>query len=281
MERLLAFECFVSSKKCCRSRVEWAIPNLIVITHYILLPHLTASYSILVSDPEYVRLIVTGPADHFPKGHLYKHLGLLPGGLFTTNGEKWRRDRRILNPNFQFQALKSMMKSFNEHTDEFIECLTTTISERRRKEEEDRRREEKHGGMEESVGINRRIEQESAGDDDKSSSSSSSTTFKESSVNNSSIKQRGGGLDVDMASALSRITLDIICAAGFDYNLHSVRYIISSSSSSDDARHDQHHYHDEEWKEEDNQEIGYTDGTDEKNAYGKDVRREKERDVVW
>lgn len=29
-----------------------------------------ASYSVLVVDPEFVRQIVTGPADLFPKGHL-------------------------------------------------------------------------------------------------------------------------------------------------------------------------------------------------------------------
>lgn len=34
------------------------------------IPPVTASYSLLVVDPEFVRQIVAGSADLFPKGHL-------------------------------------------------------------------------------------------------------------------------------------------------------------------------------------------------------------------
>ena len=79
-----------------------------------------SSYSVLTADPECVRAIVTGSADLFPKGHLYKNLGLLPGGLFTSNGPRWRRDRRLLNPHFNFCAVATYVPGFNAHVDEFL-----------------------------------------------------------------------------------------------------------------------------------------------------------------
>jgi hypothetical protein len=99
-----------------------------------------------VVDPEFVRQIVTGSADLFPKGHLcvpdirhaynthkphthistknsYKQLGLVPGGLFISNGARWRRDRRILTPKFGFDAVAGYMEGFNRHTAVFVDAV--------------------------------------------------------------------------------------------------------------------------------------------------------------
>lgn len=53
----------------------------------------------------------------------YKQLGLIPGGLFTSNGPLWRRDRRILNPKFQYHAVVGYLQGFNRHTQAFVDAV--------------------------------------------------------------------------------------------------------------------------------------------------------------
>lgn len=144
-----------------------------------------SSYSILTQDPECVRAIVTGSADLFPKGHLYKHLGLLPGGIFTTNGPRWRRDRRLLTPHFNFSAVSTFVPSFNAHVEEFLNalrqrCLTT------------------------------RGTQDKSNDD----------RFK-----TEASQEKAPGVVLDMVQAFNRLTLDIIFDAGFGHDLHAVRQV--------------------------------------------------------
>ncbi|GAB5031188.1 cytochrome p450 [Nannochloropsis oceanica] len=145
-----------------------------------------SSYSILTADPDCVRAIVTGSADLFPKGHLYKHLGLLPGGLFTTNGPRWRRDRRLLNPHFSFSAVATYVPSFNAHVDEFLGGLKgRCVGE---------------GGKENGVAARGEI-----------------SGRKE--------EEREEGVVVDMVQGFNRLTLDIIFDAGFGHDLHAVRQV--------------------------------------------------------
>lgn len=145
-----------------------------------------SSYSILTADPECVRAIVTGSADLFPKGHLYKHLGLLPGGLFTTNGPRWRRDRRLLNPHFSFGAVATYVPAFNAHVDELLGGLKGRCMEEGGKVGGGEAGGEAGGGKE---------------------------------------GEREEGVVVDMVQGFNRLTLDIIFDAGFGHDLHAVRQV--------------------------------------------------------
>ncbi len=55
--------------------------------------------------------------------HSYKQLGLVQGGLFISNGPRWRRDRRILTPKFGFEAVAGYMEGFNRHTAVFVDAV--------------------------------------------------------------------------------------------------------------------------------------------------------------
>lgn len=82
--------------------------------------------SVMVGDPALARVVLTGSADDFPKGPLYRKLGLLPGGLLTTNGGVWRHDRRLLYSTFSHAATLGMLPIFNEHLDALMEYFGTT-----------------------------------------------------------------------------------------------------------------------------------------------------------
>lgn len=74
----------------------------------------------------------------------------MPGGLFTSNGPKWRRDRRILNPKFQYDAVMGYMAGFNAHTQAFVDAVRQRVRliepVRTKSRTPGRRKEPKHDG---------------------------------------------------------------------------------------------------------------------------------------
>lgn len=60
-------------------------------------------HSFLCNDPDLVHLILSGRAEDFPKSlRLFEGLAPLLGhSIFLTNGEEWRRQRRIVDPAFE------------------------------------------------------------------------------------------------------------------------------------------------------------------------------------
>lgn len=86
-------------------------------------------------------------ANHNPQTHRYQQLGLVPGGLFTSNGPLWRRDRRILNPKFQYDAVMGYMAGFNTHTQAFVDAVRQRLLlEPARPRTPGRRADPKHDG---------------------------------------------------------------------------------------------------------------------------------------
>src|SRR5688500_7146316 len=53
----------------------------------------------VVSEPEFVKQILISDSDSFRKGRNYKRLSLIAGqGLITSEGELWKKQRRLAQP---------------------------------------------------------------------------------------------------------------------------------------------------------------------------------------
>src|SRR6187200_2784423 len=60
----------------------------------------------LISDPEIVRSVVVGQAHRLRKGRgLQRARTLLGDGLLTSEGEVWRRQRRLIQPVFHREVV--------------------------------------------------------------------------------------------------------------------------------------------------------------------------------
>jgi cytochrome P450 len=63
----------------------------------------------LVSDPEYVHQILVTNASNYVKGKMLDGIRVALGdGLFTSDGEKWRHQRRLLQPAFTAAQVQQM-----------------------------------------------------------------------------------------------------------------------------------------------------------------------------
>ncbi len=65
--------------------------------------------SFLINDPELVRRVLISEPEHFPKSGIIQDTlgGLLGNSVFVTNGEVWKRQRRIIDPAFEGSAKSS------------------------------------------------------------------------------------------------------------------------------------------------------------------------------
>ena len=65
----------------------------------------------LVSHPDYVRHILVNNAANYWKGPILRGIKLIIGdGLFASDGDLWRHQRRLLSPTFNHQRLQGMVK---------------------------------------------------------------------------------------------------------------------------------------------------------------------------
>lgn len=56
-------------------------------------------------------------------GGRYRKLKFLEGGLLLADGNRWRQDRKRLNPSFASEAMYSMVNNFSRHTNDLVDFL--------------------------------------------------------------------------------------------------------------------------------------------------------------
>ncbi|XP_057865299.2 cytochrome P450 CYP72A616 [Cryptomeria japonica] len=85
---------------------------------------------IVVGDPEIMKQILSNKFGHYQKPMISIQLKRLTGdGLVRTNGEKWARQRRLLNPAFHLESLKSMVPVVTASTTKMLEKWGNEIGE--------------------------------------------------------------------------------------------------------------------------------------------------------
>lgn len=76
---------------------------------------------VLISHPDMIKTILSGNHNKFPKSKKYERLKFYLGnGLVTSSGARWQNHRHMINLGFHADALKGMVKIFNDHTAKFI-----------------------------------------------------------------------------------------------------------------------------------------------------------------
>ena len=69
----------------------------------------------LVSHPDYVHRVLVSGAANYGKGSIMNGIRLALGnGLFTSDGDAWKRQRRLLQPTFHQRHLESTIRTVNE-----------------------------------------------------------------------------------------------------------------------------------------------------------------------
>jgi len=75
----------------------------------------------IVVNPEHIEYVLRTHADNFMKDELTRWLIPLVGqGLLTSEGELWRRQRRLIRPAFQLQEIQSYAAVMVEHTERML-----------------------------------------------------------------------------------------------------------------------------------------------------------------
>ncbi len=77
---------------------------------------------VFISDPKLVRDILQTNQKHYSKSSIYEHLKLLLGeGLVTSEGEMWKRQRKLIQPSFHKQYINNMFDTMLACTNEMLE----------------------------------------------------------------------------------------------------------------------------------------------------------------
>ena len=75
----------------------------------------------IVANPAHIEYVLRTHADNFMKDELTRWLIPLVGqGLLTSEGEFWRRQRRLIRPAFQFHAIQRYAAVMVEHTERML-----------------------------------------------------------------------------------------------------------------------------------------------------------------
>src|SRR5687768_16988438 len=78
--------------------------------------------SYLVTDPAHIEHVLQTNSRNYRKGRVYKELAPSTGqGLFVTDGEVWRRQRRLAQPAFHRERIASFAKIVTDMTEQMIE----------------------------------------------------------------------------------------------------------------------------------------------------------------
>ncbi|XP_057865276.2 cytochrome P450 CYP72A616 [Cryptomeria japonica] len=85
---------------------------------------------IVVDDPEIMEQILSNKFGHCEKPELNIELKRLLGyGLASSNGEKWARQRRLRNPAFHLESLKTMVPVVAASTAKMLEKWGNAIAD--------------------------------------------------------------------------------------------------------------------------------------------------------
>lgn len=76
---------------------------------------------VFCGHPDLAKALLAGHYTKFPKGGTYKVMEFLLGeGLITTNGERWKSHRQVINKGFHVTELKTMANVFNKHVHRLV-----------------------------------------------------------------------------------------------------------------------------------------------------------------
>ncbi|MFO1043251.1 MAG: cytochrome P450 [Planctomycetaceae bacterium] len=86
---------------------------------------------VIVLDARIVRHVLI---DHFldyqkGRGMMGQFGEILGKGLFTSDGEQWERDRRMMAPRFQIRAMEQFESKFEQHTQRLLAQLESTAGQ--------------------------------------------------------------------------------------------------------------------------------------------------------
>ncbi len=83
----------------------------------------------LLSDPKYIKHVLQEGNKNYQKGKKYAELKhFLGNGLVTSEGDFWRKQRRLSQPSFSKERIAGFMKTMIEFTDRSIEKFKTQYS---------------------------------------------------------------------------------------------------------------------------------------------------------
>lgn len=79
-------------------------------------------HMMVVADPDGVKHILLDNNRNYEKSYGYKILGILLGrGLLTSEGDFWRKQRRLMQPAFHRERLAALVKTMTEETEKMVE----------------------------------------------------------------------------------------------------------------------------------------------------------------
>jgi cytochrome P450 len=86
----------------------------------------------LVSHPDYVQHILVTNAENYNKGPIMNGIRMALGnGLFTSDGEFWRRQRRLMQPAFHNRMIQRMTGPMSQAIEEHLARLQPAVDEGR------------------------------------------------------------------------------------------------------------------------------------------------------
>ncbi len=88
---------------------------------------------LLVNEPEFVRNVLTDPSDIFPKNDLMVGAlePLVGDSIFVSSGDRWRRQRRMIDPAFSHMRLSRAFVSMAAAVDDYEQVLDRQAAEGR------------------------------------------------------------------------------------------------------------------------------------------------------
>jgi len=103
-------------------------PRVDPMLHYVMKRYGKISFMwfgpyprVILMDPELVKQVLSNKFGHFQKPKINPSGRSLARGVATYEGEKWAKHRRIINPAFHIEKLKSMLPAFLTCCDELID----------------------------------------------------------------------------------------------------------------------------------------------------------------
>lgn len=77
---------------------------------------------VLISDPELIRTVLQTQQKHYVKSAIYNKLKLILGeGLVTSEGDLWKRQRKLIQPSFHKQSIYNLLGTMVNCTNDMIE----------------------------------------------------------------------------------------------------------------------------------------------------------------